>query len=163
MVARARLADAQGDLPAAAKAYEEAIAIEDALAYMEPPFWYYPIRQSLGSVYLRQGKLDEAEKALRDSLARVRSNGWALAGVAEVYKRKGDTKEVFTEALAALLKRPWRVRLMRVPGSVARHLISPGCRLATRRVSFTPVRAGPIPLRAPAPDRRARASPAIRV
>ena len=30
-------------------------------------------------------------------LARVRSNGWALAGLAEVYKRKGDTKE---EALA---------------------------------------------------------------
>jgi hypothetical protein len=65
LVARARLADAQGDLPAAAKAYEEAIAIEDALAYMEPPFWYYPIRQSLGSVYLRQGKLDEAENAGR--------------------------------------------------------------------------------------------------
>jgi tetratricopeptide (TPR) repeat protein len=97
LVARARLADAQGDLAAAAKAYEEAIAIEDALAYMEPPFWYYPIRQSLGSVYLRQGKLDAAEKALRDSLARVRSNGWALAGLAEVYKRKGDAKE---EALA---------------------------------------------------------------
>jgi Tfp pilus assembly protein PilF len=59
---------------------------------MEPPYWYYPIRQSLGSVYLRQGKLDDAEKALRDSLARVRSNGWALAGLAEVYKRKGEAK-----------------------------------------------------------------------
>jgi len=97
LVASARLADAQGDLAGAAKAYEEAIAIEDALAYMEPPFWYYPIRQSLGSVYLRQGKLDEAEKTLRDSLARVRSNGWALAGLTEVYKRKGDAK---AEALA---------------------------------------------------------------
>jgi tetratricopeptide (TPR) repeat protein len=92
LVASARLADAQGDLPGAAKAYEEAIAVEDALAYMEPPYWYYPIRQSLGAVYLRQGKLDAAEKALRDSLGRVRSNGWALAGLAEVYKRKGDAK-----------------------------------------------------------------------
>jgi len=92
LVASARLADAQGDLAGAAKAYEEAIAVEDSLAYMEPPYWYYPIRQSLGSVYLRQGKLDAAEKALRDSLARVRSNGWALAGLAEVYKRKGDAK-----------------------------------------------------------------------
>jgi predicted Zn-dependent protease len=91
-VATARLADAQGDLAGAAKAYEEAVAIEDALAYMEPPYWYYPIRQSLGSVYLRQGKLDAAEKALRDSLVRVRGNGWALAGLAEVYKRKGDAK-----------------------------------------------------------------------
>jgi tetratricopeptide (TPR) repeat protein len=92
LVASARLADAQGDLPGAAKAYEEAIAVEEALAYMEPPYWYYPIRQSLGSVYLRQGKLDAAEKALRDSLGRVRGNGWALAGLAEVYKRKGDAK-----------------------------------------------------------------------
>ena len=92
LVATARLADAQGDLAGAAKAYEEAVAIEDALAYMEPPYWYYPIRQSLGSVYLRQGKLDAAEKALRDSLVRVRGNGWALAGLAEVYKRKGDAK-----------------------------------------------------------------------
>jgi tetratricopeptide (TPR) repeat protein len=97
LVARARLADAQGDLETASKAYEQAIAVEDTLAYMEPPYWYYPIRQSLGSVYLRQGKLDAAEKALRDSLGRVRSNGWALAGLAEVYKRKGDAK---AEALA---------------------------------------------------------------
>jgi tetratricopeptide (TPR) repeat protein len=90
LVATARLADTQGDLAGAVKAYEEAVAIEDALAYMEPPYWYYPIRQSLGSVYLRQGNLDAAEKALRDSLVRVRGNGWALAGLAEVYKRKGD-------------------------------------------------------------------------
>lgn len=90
LVATARLADAQGDLAAAAKAYEEAIAVEDSLAYMEPPYWYYPIRQSLGSVYLRQGKLDAAEKTLRESLVRARGNGWALAGLAEVYKQKGD-------------------------------------------------------------------------
>ena len=90
LVASARLADAQGDLPGAAKAYEEAIAVEDALAYMEPPYWYYPIRQSLGSVYLRQGKLDDAERAFRDSLSRVRGNGWALAGLVETYHRKGD-------------------------------------------------------------------------
>jgi tetratricopeptide (TPR) repeat protein len=92
LVATARLADALGDLAGAARAYEEAVAIEDALAYMEPPYWYYPVRQSLGSVYLRQGRLDAAETALRDSLARVRGNGWALAGLAEVYKRKGDAK-----------------------------------------------------------------------
>lgn len=92
LVAAGRLADAQGDLDGAAKAYEEAIAIEDALAYMEPAYWYYPVRQSLGSVRLRQGRLEEAEKAFRDSLARVRNNGWALAGLAETYRRKGDGK-----------------------------------------------------------------------
>ncbi|NCT84241.1 MAG: hypothetical protein GXC94_13920 [Comamonadaceae bacterium] len=90
LVASARLADAQGDLSGAADALEQAVAIEEGLAYTEPAYWYYPVRQSLGAVRLRQGRLDEAEKALRDSLVRVRNNGWALAALAEVYRRKGD-------------------------------------------------------------------------
>jgi tetratricopeptide (TPR) repeat protein len=90
LVATGRLADAQGDLAGAARAYGEAVALEEALPYTEPPYWYYPVRQSLGGVYLRQGKLDDAEKAFRDSLGRVRDNGWALAGLAEVERRKGD-------------------------------------------------------------------------
>ena len=90
LVAIARFSDAKGDLDAAAKAYDDAIFIEDSLAYMEPPFWYYPIRQSLGSVRLRQGRYAEAEKAFRDSLGKVRNNGWAIAGLAETYKRMGD-------------------------------------------------------------------------
>lgn len=90
LVATARVADAQGDLAGAAAAFEEAVAVEEALAYTEPAYWYYPVRQSLGAVRLRQGRLDEAEKALRDSLARVRNNGWALAALAEVYRKRGD-------------------------------------------------------------------------
>lgn len=90
LVATARLADAQGDLAGAAAAFEQAVAIEEGLAYTEPAYWYYPVRQSLGAVRLRQGRLDEAEKALRESLARVRNNGWALAALAEVYKKRGD-------------------------------------------------------------------------
>jgi tetratricopeptide (TPR) repeat protein len=90
LVAAGRLADANGDLDAAARAYEEAIYVEDTLAYTEPPYWYYPVRQSLGAVRLRQGRLDDAEQAFRESLSRVRSNGWALAGLAETYRRSGD-------------------------------------------------------------------------
>jgi tetratricopeptide (TPR) repeat protein len=105
LVATGRLADARGDLDGAAKAYEDAIFIEDSLSYMEPPFWYYPVRQSLASVRLRQGRLDEAERAFRDSLARVRNNGWALAGLAEVYKRTGDAKS--EAATRAALARAW--------------------------------------------------------
>lgn len=90
LVAAARLAQAQGDLAGAAASLVQAVAIEDGLAYTEPPHWYYPVRQSLGAVRLRQGRLDEAEQVLRESLVRVRNNGWALAGLAEVYRRQGD-------------------------------------------------------------------------
>ena len=89
-VANARLADAQNDLPAAIKSYQEAVAIQDGLPYMEPPHWYYPVRQSLGAALLRAGRLDEAEDVLRASLARTPSNGWALSGLMAVYRERGD-------------------------------------------------------------------------
>ena len=87
----------------AARAYEEAVAIQDKLSYTEPPYWYYPVRQSLGGVRLRQGRLDDAERAFRDSLVRVRNNGWAIAGLAEVYRqgrRNGEAaaKRAYTRA-----------------------------------------------------------------
>jgi tetratricopeptide (TPR) repeat protein len=105
LVATGRLAAAQGDLDAAAKAYEDAVFIEDTLSYMEPPYWYYPVRQSLGAIKLRQGKLDEAEKAFRDSLARVRNNGWVLSALVETYDKKKDKKA--KEATQAAFKRTW--------------------------------------------------------
>jgi tetratricopeptide (TPR) repeat protein len=105
LVAAGRLADAMGDLEGAAKAYEEAIFIEDTLSYMEPPYWYYPVRQSLGSVRLRQGRLAEAETAFRDSLAKVRNNGWALAGLAETYKRMGNARA--EKATRAAMAKAW--------------------------------------------------------
>ena len=105
LVAEGRLADAGGDLDAAATAYERAIAIADALSYTEPPYWYYPVRQSLGSVRLRQGRLDDAEKAFRESLARVRNSGWALAGLVEVAKKRGDLKA--EQTARAAFQRAW--------------------------------------------------------
>jgi tetratricopeptide (TPR) repeat protein len=99
-VATGRLADARGDLAGAVKAYREAVAVQDALPYMEPPHWYYPVRQSLGAALLRAGRIDEAEQVFRESLARTPSNGWALRGLIEVYRQRGDTA-----ALAATRKR----------------------------------------------------------
>lgn len=90
-VARGRLADARGDLPSAIAAYRRAVDIQDALPYTEPPHWYYPVRQSLGSALLRTGQLDAAEQVFRDSLARTPSNGWALSGLMEVYRKRGDS------------------------------------------------------------------------
>ena len=100
LVAAGRLADAQGDLPGAIRAFQEAVTVQDSLPYMEPPYWYYPVRQSLGVTLLRAGKLTEAEEVFRASLARTPSNGWALRGLVEVYRQRGDPA-----ALAAAEKR----------------------------------------------------------
>jgi tetratricopeptide (TPR) repeat protein len=91
-VLAARVAQAEGRLPEAIGALERAVAIEDSLPYMEPPFWYYPVRQSLGGVLVLAGELDRAEDAFRASLARAPNNGWALYGLAQVYERRGDAR-----------------------------------------------------------------------
>ena len=87
-VASGRLADAAGDLPGAIKSYQEALALQDGLPYTEAPYWYYPVR------------LDQAEQAFRTSLVRTPSNGWALRGLMELYRQRGDAA-----ALAAAQKR----------------------------------------------------------
>lgn len=90
-VASGRLADARGDVNGAVKAFQAAVFVQDSLPYTEPPYWYYPVRQSLGAALLRAGKLDESEKTFRESLAQTPSNGWALQGLMEVYRKRGDT------------------------------------------------------------------------
>jgi tetratricopeptide (TPR) repeat protein len=89
-VANGRLEEALGDLPAAIVAYRQAVEVQDGLPYTEPPYWYYPVRQSLGAALIRAGRMDEAEQVLRESLARTPSNGWALSGLIEIYRQRGD-------------------------------------------------------------------------
>jgi tetratricopeptide (TPR) repeat protein len=104
-VIEARAAHASGDLERAAEQYRQAIVLEDNLAYMEPAYWYYPVRQSLGAVLLQQGDSEGAEKAFRDSLNRVPNNGWALYGLSEVYRKRGDAKRA--DATEQLLAQAW--------------------------------------------------------
>ena len=61
--------------------FRAAMALEDGLSYMEPPWWYYPIRHSLGLVLLRGGKAVEAERIYRQDLTRFPNNGWSLYGL----------------------------------------------------------------------------------
>lgn len=74
----ARIADAEGNLPAAVEHWQAAVKAQDSLRYDEPPIWYYQVRQSLGAVLLRAGKLTEAEVVLRESLQKQARDGRAL-------------------------------------------------------------------------------------
>jgi tetratricopeptide (TPR) repeat protein len=87
----ARVAQAKGDTRTAIVRFERAAALQDALAYTEPPYWYYPIRQSLAAALLQAGRYAEAERQFQRALSRAPSNGWSYYGLAELYKARGNT------------------------------------------------------------------------
>lgn len=104
-VARARWAQAGGRLAEAAAQYRQAIGIEQGIPYMEPPFWYYPVQQSLGAVLYRARRFDEARDAFTAALAQSPGNGWALYGLAATERNLGHDAEA--AAANAALDRAW--------------------------------------------------------
>ncbi|HXE54598.1 MAG TPA: hypothetical protein VN541_16375 [Tepidisphaeraceae bacterium] len=74
----------------------EAVRLEDALHYDEPPAWMIPARHSLGANLLRAGKPAEAEQVYRDDLAKLPNNGWSLLGVSQALAAQGKTAEAAT-------------------------------------------------------------------
>ena len=92
-VLRGRIAQMKGDLAGAVREFEAAVALEDKLPYMEPPFWYYPVRQTLGAVLELKGEHQKARDAFRESLQKTPNNGWALYGLAQTYERQGLKRE----------------------------------------------------------------------
>ncbi|MBR1215046.1 tetratricopeptide repeat protein [Bradyrhizobium sp. JYMT SZCCT0180] len=86
----ARVAQARGDYRTAIIRFERAAALQDALAYTEPPYWYYPIRQSLAAALLQAGRYAEAERQFQRALSRAPANGWSYFGLAELHKSRGN-------------------------------------------------------------------------
>lgn len=105
-VARGRRALARGELAAAEHHYRRAIAIEDRLPYQEPPYWYYPVEQSLGAVLYMAGRHEEASEMFRAALTRTPHNGWALYGLTRSESAAGH--EVEAAAAERAFARVWR-------------------------------------------------------
>jgi tetratricopeptide (TPR) repeat protein len=91
-VLSARIAAAKGDWAGAVTALEAAVEGQDNLPYMEPAYWYYPARQSLGVALLKAGRAQEAVEVLRRSLIDAPHNGWALHALAAASKAAGDER-----------------------------------------------------------------------
>src|SRR5690606_36568521 len=87
------IAGRRGDAQAAVEHFTRAMQLEDSLQYMEPPFWYYPVRHSLGAALLQAGWGAEAEARYREDLKRFPENGWALYGLARSLRAQGKTEE----------------------------------------------------------------------
>jgi tetratricopeptide (TPR) repeat protein len=74
----------------------EAVKLEDALKYDEPPGWMIPARHSLGAFLLKAGKPAEAEQVYRDDLKKLPDNGWSLYGLAQSLRALGKPEEAAT-------------------------------------------------------------------
>jgi tetratricopeptide (TPR) repeat protein len=79
----ARIASAKSDKPGAIALLRDAVAHQDQLLYNEPSDWYYPVRESLGSLLLSSGDLKGAEDVFRKDLEQNPRNPRSLHGLAE--------------------------------------------------------------------------------
>lgn len=104
-VVAGRIATAEGRQADAIVAFQQAVATQDQLPYMEPPFWYYPVRQSLAAAELAAGRTDDAIETFRASLANTPNNAYALYGLAEALKRKSHGAEA--EIIEARFRAAW--------------------------------------------------------
>jgi tetratricopeptide (TPR) repeat protein len=105
LVLDARLAENPKD---AIEAWKRAVKAQDALAYDEPPPWYYPIRESLGAELLRAGNAPEAEAVFRECLRQNPRDPRALFGLMETLKaqKKMDAAQWVQHEFEASWKGP---------------------------------------------------------
>ncbi len=103
---RGEMAYRSGDAETAVIAFEEAVALQDALPYTEPPFWYYPTRQSLGAALLASDRVAEAQAVFEEDLEQYPMNGWSMFGLAEALRRQDD--EAGAQIVEARFETVWQ-------------------------------------------------------
>ena len=101
-----KLALHQGDEVNALKRLGRAVEIEDQIPYMEPPFWYYSAKWSLGAAQVQTGNFVEAEATFRKDLEWLPRNGWALNGLAAALRNQGKTQAA--DAVWAEFQKAWQ-------------------------------------------------------
>ena len=113
---------AAGDHARAAALFAEAAAVQDRLPYMEPPFWYYPVHQSLGAALLSSGpgrggagRLPRGDRAVAEQ---------RLGGRGPAARRRGPRRRRRRGASA----RAAGEELVRRRGAVARPALRPVAR-----------------------------------
>ena len=103
---KGEMAFRSGEAETAVLAFEEAVALQDALPYTEPPFWYYPTRQSLGAALLASDRVAEAQAVFERDLEQYPMNGWSMFGLAEALRRQGDVAGA--EKITARFETVWQ-------------------------------------------------------
>lgn len=71
----------------------DAIRIEDALNYQEPPDWFFSVRHILGDLYMEMGQYTKAEMVFLQDLKIFKKNGFALNGLHSSLLHQGKVDE----------------------------------------------------------------------
>ncbi|WP_369027001.1 hypothetical protein [Qipengyuania sp. RANM35] len=82
-VAKGRKALAQSQFEQAIAHFSKAREMQKQIPYNEPPFWYYPVDQSLGAAFYKAGRFAEAKSAFRAALFDAPNSALALYGLAQ--------------------------------------------------------------------------------
>ena len=88
-----------GRMDDAVAAFEQAVVVEDSLAYDEPEPLPFAARDWLGAALLEMGRAADAERVYRAALDDRPHNGWSLFGLEQALRAQGRTAEA-DEALA---------------------------------------------------------------
>jgi tetratricopeptide (TPR) repeat protein len=99
------IATAQKSAASAVAHFRRAVALQDTLPYTEPPFWYYPTRQSLGAALLAANRAAEAEAVYRKDLVDHPHNGWSMSGLIQSLDTQGKRTEA--QELRTMFEHVW--------------------------------------------------------
>lgn len=84
----------EGNYKASIVLLREAIEIEDALNYNEPPDWFFSIRHHLGPILMKNRQYRVAIELYEEDLKKFPKNGWAHHGLKQAYKALNDSEQV---------------------------------------------------------------------
>lgn len=93
---KGEIALAAGEGTQAIGHFTQAVTNQDTLPYTEPPFWYYPTRQSLGQALIQEGDYSSAEQVYRKDLEAYPKNGWSMFGLIQSLEAQGKQEEADT-------------------------------------------------------------------
>lgn len=100
------IASAKGNHADAVAKLGDAVRMQDALVYDEPPIWYFPVREELGAELLAAARAPEAEAAYREDLRVNPGNPRSLHGLSQCLRAEGKTDEA--AKFENQFKRAWR-------------------------------------------------------
>lgn len=81
LVVEARIARGRGEQSRERELLEQAVALQQALPYTEPPMFHLPLRQVLGDALLKAGEPALATAVFAQDLTQFPKNPWSLYGL----------------------------------------------------------------------------------